>query len=510
MLKQQINTDYVKNISFLFKYQHIFSLVFIIVIYSRIGLTFAFLDDYTLLWSFHEPSSSGSSLSVFIQGGRLLYGILLKFLFSNCYYVENLKYIRIVAAVGTWLGSIVLFRYLIWVKWNHLNAFIISLLFVTLPSFSLYIGWSSTCLVPWAFLIALLSAICTIKIVEHPSLKFRYLIFVLAVFLMQCSLSIYQPAATGFFIPILISILANPKMSRNRLFILMGVFAFSLAVYMLQYKLTLLIMNLNKLERASVDPNIVQKFFSFYYKDLKQIMNYNIISGEKLVVRGLRFSGYAVLLLFFFKKLRDTISGKILFWNFLFILTILPLANLPRIASSEVWTCYRSLGVTAVCMLIITCWMIGQLKNRYSQHIVTIAFAIFMTVAGYYNINHRLINYQVNEYSKVSKEITTLIKKKTDEIIIIRPSWNAHTNEVFADEYGLPSNMAAWVSVPFMNLLVEKETGEVSMVKNPLNGIWSNQIKLQVYNHGESYQNKRKLPVIDIQKIIKDDNTAEK
>ena len=511
MLKeQQSEINHIKKNSFLVKYQYIFSIFFLIIFYYKIGLTFAFLDDYTHLWIFRGESSTISSISGMIQGGRLLYGILLKFLFSNSYYIENLKYLRIIAVVGVWLGTIVLFRYLIWLKWNHLNAFIISLLFATLPSFSLYIGWASTCLVPWAFLFALLSAICAIKIIEHPSLKVRYLIFTLVVILMQCSLSIYQSSGTAYFLPVFILILTNPKMPRNQLFILMGIFAFSLVVYMLHYKLTLLFMDLSKLERASIDPKIIQKFIYFYYKDLKQIMSYNIISGEKLVLRGLRFSGYAVLLLFFFQKLRDTISGKMLFWNFLFILTILPLTNLPRIASTEVWTCYRSLGVTAVCMLIITCYMIEQLKNKYIQHIVTIAFAIVMTVAGYYNINNRFINYQVNEYNKVSKAASALIKKKPDEIIIIRPSWSAHTDKVFADEYGLPSNTAAWVSVPFMNLLVEKETGQVSMVNNPLNGIRSNQIKLQVYNHGEPYQNKEQHPIIDIQEIIRAGNTVGK
>ena len=66
------------------------------------------------------------------------------------------------------------------------------------------------------------------------------------------------------------------------------------------------------------------------------------------------------------------------------------------------------------------------------------------------------------------------------------------------------------MSVPFMNLLVEKETGQVSMVNNPLNGIRSNQIKLQVYNHGEPYQNKEQHPIIDMQEIIRAGNTVGK
>ena len=129
-------------------------------------------------------------------------------------------------------------------------------------------------------------------------------------------------------------------------------------------------------------------------------------------------------------------------------------------------------------------------------------FSISMTISCYYNINYKFINFQVTEYKRVYSEIKNVIKLKPDEVIIVRPAWYSHTEDVFADEYGLPSNFPSWVSVPFMNLVVEKETGKVNMIKNPINGIYSNQIKLQVYNHGEKYENSGAYPVINIKEIL--------
>ena len=143
-----------------------------------------------------------------------------------------------------------------------------------------------------------------------------------------------------------------------------------------------------------------------------------------------------------------------------------------------------------------------MINNKPTKAFIMFLFSISMTISCYYNINYKFINFQVTEYKRVYSEIKNVIKLKPDEVIIVRPAWYSHTEDVFADEYGLPSNFPSWVSVPFMNLVVEKETGKVNMIKNPINGIYSNQIKLQVYNHDEKYENSGAYPVINIKEIL--------
>lgn len=492
--------EWEKNVQFLCNYQYMVSFLFIMLVYHNIFLTYGFADDYTLLWS--SARELPYDFNMTIQGGRLLYATLIDFFFRNAYYVDNLKYLRFIGLLGTWVGSVVIFRYLLWLKWEDINAFFISLLFATTPSFAFYIGWASTCLVPWAFLLSVFSCILILRYLNNSSLVLRSLIYILSISLMECSLFIYQPSATGFFIPLILYVLVNPKLPRNQLFIVMSVLVLSFVLYMLLFKLSLMVFNLSKLDRATLNPNIIMSVLSFFYTDLKQIIRLNYIYlGEiaKCVVTTL---GYATLLLFLFKKCWETVAGKMFYWNLAFLVLALPLTNLPRIASSENWVCYRSLGVTGVYLLIVFCYMINMINNKPTKTFIMFLFSISMTISCYYNINYKFINFQVTEYKRVYSEIKNVIKLKPDEVIIVRPAWYSHTEDVFADEYGLPSNFPSWVSVPFMNLVVEKETGKVNMIKNPINGIYSNQIKLQVYNHGEKYENSGAYPVINIKEIL--------
>ena len=484
----------------LYRYQYLLSLAFLLLIYHNIFLTYGFSDDYAILWFSlkHDPPI----INMLIRGGRLLAAFLLDHSFRTAHTVENLKYIRFIGLLGTWVGSIIFFRYLRKLNWPRFNALIISLIITVTPSFALYISWTCTFLVPWAFVLSFSS--CIIFLNSYQSTRtHRYLSYMISFLMLLCSFFIYQPSATGFILPLSLYVLKRPKStSLKQLLTALALFVFSLLVYMALFKFSLYAFGLQKLERAGISTHLGKDFISFFYTDLKQIVRLSFIFPGKIMKIILTILGYSILLLFYFRLLKHTLDGKMYYWCFLFLILSLPFTNIPRIASAEKWICYRSLGMTGLFMVIVFFYMMDKIKLKPLKLTIISVFALSMTFSCYKNINQKFINIQATEYKLVSDKIKQALSSNNKELILVRPNWFSHTKNCFADEYGIPSNYPSWVSLPFINLVIEEKTGEIKMVKNQLNKTSSNQIKVQIYNPEDKFKNQKQYPVINVKQIL--------
>ncbi len=466
-------------------YQYMVLLLFMLFVYHNIFLTYGFSDDYAILWD----AKFSEQFTLMIQGGRLFYALLAKFLFATAYSVENLRYIRIIGLLGAWGVSVILFQYMLWLKWDKVIALLISFLIIVTPSFALYISWAATCLAPWAFLFSALSSILLIKYLNSHSLVLRIMIVFLSIILMECSLFIYQPSATAFLIPLILYVIAKPMMPIKQITVLTSVFLFSFVLYLYLFKLSLTILGLPKLDRATLNPHFIMDGLRFFYKDLKQILRLNFIFVNKTMRHILTATGYVALIFFIYRRGWKTHAKKMPYVSLFFLVLALPLTNLPRIASSEISTCYRSFSVTSVFVVIADCCI---MNSRIINRIAVSLLFLSMTFTCYNNINNKHIKLQVEEYKLVYNEMKKVIKLNPKEVVIIRPDKHSLTSDVYKDEYGFTSNRAQWVSAPFFGLVVEKEIGTLS-----------SQIKLQIYDYNQ-YEEKQEnsIPVINIGKVL--------
>ncbi len=470
---------------------------FILFIYHKVFLTYGFADDYCMLW---EAQYAKEFIPV-IQGGRLIYALLAKLFFTAAHSVENLKYIRIIGLLGVWSIAITFFRYLLWLKWDRLSALFLSFLIIVTPSFAFYVSWAATFLAPWAFLCSVLACIVLLRHTENDSAIKNSLIYILTIGLVECSLFIYQPSAMAYLIPLSLYVLAKPVMSMRKITVLLGVLLFSIALYMLLFKLNLAAMGLAKLDRASLSHHLIGNILSFFIKDLKPIVRLNFIFADESILQLLTFSGYLALIIFYCVKIRETYLGKMSSGSLLFLILALPLTYLPRIVSQENWICYRTLCVTGVYLVVIYCSIIKDpIKNRA----VVCLLSVIMATACYYNINNH-IDLQIKEYKIVSREMKKVIKLKPEKVILVCPPWNILTSDVFADEYGLPSTFVHLVPASIMSLLVQVITNRVDLTQNSDRSIVSNQINIQVYDYNKFHEKEEdsKYPVINIGKILK-------
>lgn len=487
-------------------YQPLFCFLFLALLYHNILLNYGYMDDYALLWKIREYNGNfGGKKEVFdlmLQGGRFLLAVLNRFFFSLAYDVDNLKYLRVIGLLGALCCSCVLFRFFLWLKWDTVNAFFFSLLFLTTPSFALYISWAITCTVPWAFLFSICAGILVVGNFGLGIRFSRFLNFSASVFLLQCSLLIYQPAVTGFFIPVTAYLLAFPQTGYRELLTVLCRFLFSLLVYMGIFTVGLSLMGLEKSARAQFSPHMLRSFFSFYFDEFRHVFSLNYVFWGKGVKTVAMVTGGVFCCGFLLAKIRDMVKGRMSAWVLGFLVFVFPLTYLPTIASSNDWICYRALAATITCFLIYIIYAIGKINGLRLKRWLVFFFSCSMVVSCYHNTNNYFILLHEKEYQKIYKQIKHIVHQNPEDITIIRPKFNSLSKTPIFDEYGIPSNLQTWVVFPFFNLVVEKETGVVNMVDNPETVFLSNQIRLNVYHSKKKSAIPLNERVIDIKEIL--------
>jgi hypothetical protein len=169
--------------------------------------------------------------------------------------------------------------------------------------------------------------------------------------------------------------------------------------------------------------------------------------------------GFALLAWFFIQRLLAIRSGKTTGIILLFLLVVLPVTNLPRIASIEKWDAFRTLGVTTVCIVILFFHTIRTVRFRPLRMLLTLLLWTAIAGGSYYTVNERMFKLYAAEYRLVYDAFAAAIHQRPDAIDIIRPAWYSHTFDTHADEYGLPATCQPWAVEGLFNLVAAREDG---------------------------------------------------
>lgn len=165
-------------------------------------------DDYSNLREAHEEP--GKILLFCASHARPLYGLLLQASYAQTTSVQNLQWMRLVAAVLLGALSLVSFRSLRRLGWSLNAALCFAMLVVLVPSSQVIAAWA----VGWPYALAALVGVAAFFAAEGAFVRGNTLgrstaQCAVALGLMITSVLIYQPSALFYAVPLTASLLAN-------------------------------------------------------------------------------------------------------------------------------------------------------------------------------------------------------------------------------------------------------------------------------------------------------------
>ncbi|HNP19156.1 MAG TPA: hypothetical protein PKL31_12025 [Fulvivirga sp.] len=414
--------------------------------------TYAYSDDYEFILN----AGNNNFLNVFIQGGRLFYGVLNKILYTYFDSIELVKFIRLGSFFGGILLLFSLYKLFRYYGIETIYSLGIILLFAASPSFNIIIIWSLAYQISWALLLTLLAGFI---IAEYPSKWAISLSIIIGVI----ALNLYQPAYTMFIIPIFIKWLRDKN--HHALLKPLLVHLTTYIIYFITFKFYLSGFELLPLDRGGIDYNIWNSLVTFINDPFEQVLRYNLIFAAKFWLYVSKVFVFVLILLVYLNKddlyLKNLKQNKILY--FLIIPCFFILSMLPNIVSIDKWASFRTMNVLSLLVVIHIVFAIRKLveSNKYAlQKYVIPALVLGALISANYNVNHGFIDIQKKEL-KVMSSLVRQVNDSTERILVVPPEMeilkqNNYVKRVVTDEFGRLSNSSAWVPKPFINLLVKE------------------------------------------------------
>ncbi|MDO7173969.1 glucosyltransferase domain-containing protein [Mariniflexile sp. AS56] len=421
---------------------------------------YAFTDSYEFIWL---ADVSPIFQHEFIRGGRPLYGLLNQFTFGTlCDSISSLKWIRFIGLLGSVLFSIQIFKFLLKLKLKPFESALFSFLMLSIPSFTIFIGWSATYQIPWSLSISFFAGLILMKALEDK--KINILKCLIALALVIISLSLYQSAGTAFLIPFIFTAVVSNQFEKRTLIQLLVFLGISLILYFIVFKINLYYLKVEALGRSQL--NIIKfpfRYLLFYVRELKTILKVSgIILGSHLFL----IIGYITFIGFFVKQ---KIANKNYFVIF-FLLFVLPLSYLPNLVADQVWKCSRTVAPAAISVLFYQFYFLKQLSqsNKVIKY-VSLLLAISVLTVGFINQNMYISDIQHREYKALRKAFEKIPLDNTKNIIFIIPNpdflkENGYYSDYYSDEFIRISSSKEWASSPLLNQ-IQKEKSKLNSIQ---------------------------------------------
>ena len=197
---------------------YLIGFLILITTYSSLYLPLhALMDDYAALSDVYTNSFEVKNLA--IAQGRVFSGLFITFWFHLFHSVDSLWCIRLIGIFGMGVIFILMMRLLVTHKFQHLEAFVISLGTCLLPPFIEMANWAVTVTHSWSGVIAMLGVIKLDNIIDkskNDTLTFQklYLIirsryFLMTIIYLVLAMFTYTPTAQLIFLVPLLWLLGD-------------------------------------------------------------------------------------------------------------------------------------------------------------------------------------------------------------------------------------------------------------------------------------------------------------
>lgn len=430
-------------------------LVLSIILFHGIFKTYAFTDDYDFLLNASHPDF----INVFIQGGRPIFGFLMKLFFSSFNSVEEAYVIRIFSLFGALLFVNCFYFFLRNNGFSLFFSFFVALLLLFSPSLDIKVIWTLAFSKPYVSILALVAGHYTCKAIDtSPKYGFLAILFGLTVLLT------YQPIYTLSVIPIFLKWMKNKYDHKSILKILV----LHLVIYVIYYatfKLSLILFDLSALDRSGVSLNLFERTWWFITGPVERALVYNFLFYKRAVLWVILSMSIVSIGYYVITVLNRKRAGLHVFY----LTGFFYLSMLPNILSSDDWISYRTMGTLIIIIILIYAYMIHQIKHKLIRVSVIVLISIVAFINAFYNVNSGFINNQVREFSHLKGHLENN-RLNDNRYLFLQPEVNFldsnnFLERVITDEYGRLSTSSDWVPGPIVKLIYKGNNKPLPLVK---------------------------------------------
>ena len=430
-----------------------FTLFFVVIYSSAIIVTYAFLDDYTLLYYAMRHETSGI-LQFIVQSGRPLFALIFLWVFKAMHSIADLRYVRAVGIVGIAALATAFYRALECTDLPRALIFAVSLLIGLAPSFEVYAAWGTEALNPWS---ALLGGLAFTTIGPSRARAHPWPRMAIAFVMLTGALAIHQPAAMMFWlfagIAWLTAAEAPDWSDVIRAGAVMG--AALTAEYALAKGLPLLLYgHANTFQRTALVTNLPQKAVWFFDQPLRDALNLSLIAPRTWIAWTVAAFIAGGLWLYFpgsrITRLTRTALAAIL----------LPLGYLPNLLVAENWSSYRTQSaLSSLVWLYTAIALVGWLRRTRLQRSLPIFAVLAVITSAALATRNVMLEFalpQALEYRMVARALRESRLEGATHFYFVLATWSDSLAPVVRyDEFGCPSSSAPWVPTAMAWLILQ-------------------------------------------------------
>ena len=444
--------------------------ILLIVFFPLFSSTYVNTDEAVQLWLYRR----GSGYEMFGAGGRGLTEKLFQWLFGSIHTIREISYLRWFSLFG-WMLCIPVWYYVlnsvvISEKLPKLLTFISMVYLVTMPPFTIYIGWAAVMELFIANTAGLLSGYFLYNALAQGKKGAGLLPAIMVSVLMGCtSLFTYQSGFSCFLLPFLLPVIARYRISKMTGQAI-GVYLFIYVVYYLLFRLQLAVSHTAINERSSLHVNVLNKLVFLFTRPLNSAFHFTWLFNEKsmmgLIIYALLFGSW--VLFSFFRRNGLPVREKITY--FIVVFCFFGLFYLPSLVVKENYASNRTLFALnlAVFFLVAETILAAGGNTRIKRYGVAL-FSLLFILNAWYSFNREFLNPVKNEYDRLRNFINDHYNSKTDTVYFIRPAEDSFEKKYGItrswDEFGVPSTFFEWTPEFLVKQIVFEKTGDRSVAE---------------------------------------------
>lgn len=385
--------------------------------------------------------------------------------------LANLKFLRIVSILFTFLFCLLIFVYLKKKGVQPNSAFLISVLIFSIPGFSVFMSWGQQYSHHFSSLLSFYAGMLTVAVFntrlgEEGLSKSKENIYItVAIVLQIVSLFIYQSMSLAFVLPAFYTLLLKPDVlpkAKVRFFCsVILIFFITLAVYYKLFQSVLHSSGVGMTARGSREGYDLQgKLHWFLVHILKEASKLHLLLLKNAFLSSL-FSFVLIGII-----IRDLIKKR--FMDILFLFVFAVLLFLPHLIITVSWGASRNFALISSIIIVYMIVRIFEFLPSPGLPVtlaVSSVFVLFMCL----NIGEGWVKPMKKDYVFLYKfaEQMPAVSKDTIYVRYIQPKWELHEKKSFlklyADEFNAPEFTFQWPIEPALKCLYQDSHPGISM-----------------------------------------------
>jgi hypothetical protein len=447
-------------------------LILFVVFYPVFFADYAYTDEAHQLWH----NDDNSNFIMFFEQGRGLTGLIIKKLFSTYTTISELKWVRVISFAG-WVLAVIVWNVVLnsWKKVFHLNehwAFFLSLCLPCSISVAIAIGWGSCVELFLAFMLGLVSGhLLFINIYGKKGLGISPVKIVAVVLLALGSLSLYQPMFGAFLLPFFLYHMHNRFKKVDRVtYWGVGFYVAISALYYLLFKYSLVLYGIGAGDRTALSLNPLEKISFFFSQPLAQAFSFNFLYNMHGIFSQ---AFYPVMFATWLFSVFAFEREQKLLYKFAYIgrvLALMMLIYVSVLVPKENFASYRTmLCLNLAGTLLLVDVMLRLVKNSKLKNAFPYVAGGIVVVVAWCNFNLNFIRPLKKEYKALHAYFQQHYDSTKTTVYFVRPKDDLfktlYSQNVYKDEFGLPSAHKDWTPEPLIKQMIFEATGNREKAK---------------------------------------------